>query len=851
MLDSLQAVAGSALRWLTLGRDVVVRGDTGSGRSTVLSLVARSGERARLDIVVVDWHDLASRPLPLSASTRVRRGVEEVVDELVGDLGQHGALLVDDIDLLDDSTLEVLDRVLRRSGARVVATAVEDLVRSGRPALSRLVAARAPAEVRIPPLGYQATARLLTERLGGAPEASAVSSVTAWSAGNPAVAVAMVDAMQFAGAVERRGDGWVTTGDLDAVPLDAVAHLLATGLHPGAQDALELLSVLGPASAEIVRRLVPDADLAQLVARNRVVSYGGDRGDLLAVSPPALARAVRARLTEPRRLELASMMVAEVGGRDLPLPTVRTGLTDMILASTTEQHETYWRWAAELTGLVHERAVVDEARVRAAWEEQPTVALALPYLVTLLRRPSTERARDVFDGSARGTDDAPELVALFDILRTYWLTWWRTEAELHAESAGRPPESGSGLIGEPPLRALVEQARTQRWDDDALLRALAEHAADLEEPFRSETVMHAVSILLEAGRPAAVLRLTEHLDVPAWLPSELPQSIAGVRGMALLLSGRVADAEAYARAELERAYDALDVSGIRVHSVTLAHALTVLGQWTAAWRVVSTSLRLGPPGPLGSAFYRRTLTLATMLASLVENSDVAQMMLAELRHTRALHQPVVDAMHGIAEAYALLGEGRDADADDLMWRNGVRCLAEGRPTLALEYWVLRAEPATAAQVEQMRAVVAEAELPLFAPLVDLHAALLEDDLETLVRATRSARMEMVPGLTPRVLTAIEDLRRAAGLAALSEAEVDDLLGDRLAEALRSVPPVHRSADVLSDREREVAVLAAEGLTNRDIAEQLHLSPRTVENHVHRALRKLGVSSRSRLADVAF
>lgn len=851
MLDSLQAVAGSAVRWLVLGRDVVVRGDTGSGRSTVLSVVARSGEQARLDTVVVDWRDLASRPLPLATSTRARRGVDEVVDDMVGDLGQRGALLVDDIDLLDDGTLEVLDRVLRRSGARFVATAVGDLVRSGRPALARLVSARAPAEVRIPPLGYQATARLITERLGAAPDASTVSSVTAWSAGNPAVGVAMVDAMKFAGALERRGGLWATTGDLDRVPLDAVAHLLASGLHAGAQDALELLSVLGPASAEVVRRIVPETDLAELVARNRVVSYGGDRGDLLAVSPPALARAVRARLTEPRRLEIASLMVAEVGGRDLPLPTVRTGLTDMILASTTEQYESYWRWAAELTGLVHERAVVDEARARATWEEQPTVPLALPYLVTLLRRPSTERARDVFEGSVRGPGDGPEVVAVFDVLRTYWLTWWRAQAELHAESAGPPRDRAPSLIGEPPLRALVERARTERWDDDALLVALTEHTAELAQPFRAQATMHAASILLEAGRPAALLRLTEELDAPAWVPSELTQSVAGVRGMALLLLGRVADAEAYARAELERAYDALDVSGIRVHSVTLAHALTVLGQWTAAWRVVSTALRLGPPGPLGSAFYRRTLTLATMLASLVENSDVAQMMLAELRQTRALHHPVVDAMHGVAEAYVLISEGQDADADALMWRTGARCLADGRPTLALEYWALRAEPATAAQVEQMRALAADVELPLFAPLVDLHAALLGRDLDELVQATRAARMEMVPGLAPRVVAALDELRRSAGLAALTHAEVDDLLGDRLGEALRSAPPVHRSIEVLSDRERQVAVLAAEGLTNREIAERLHLSPRTVENHVHRALRKLGVTSRSRLVDATF
>lgn len=50
-------------------------------------------------------------------------------------------------------------------------------------------------------------------------------------------------------------------------------------------------------------------------------------------------------------------------------------------------------------------------------------------------------------------------------------------------------------------------------------------------------------------------------------------------------------------------------------------------------------------------------------------------------------------------------------------------------------------------------------------------------------------------------------------------------------------------ELLSPREEEVATLAGTGLTNREIAGTLHLSPRTVEQHVARALRKLGLQSR--------
>ena len=52
---------------------------------------------------------------------------------------------------------------------------------------------------------------------------------------------------------------------------------------------------------------------------------------------------------------------------------------------------------------------------------------------------------------------------------------------------------------------------------------------------------------------------------------------------------------------------------------------------------------------------------------------------------------------------------------------------------------------------------------------------------------------------------------------------------------------------LTPREREVAVLIAEGRTNREIAEALVLSERTVDSHVRNVMGKLDVSSRARIA----
>jgi DNA-binding NarL/FixJ family response regulator len=52
---------------------------------------------------------------------------------------------------------------------------------------------------------------------------------------------------------------------------------------------------------------------------------------------------------------------------------------------------------------------------------------------------------------------------------------------------------------------------------------------------------------------------------------------------------------------------------------------------------------------------------------------------------------------------------------------------------------------------------------------------------------------------------------------------------------------------LTPREREVAALVAEGLTNAEIARRLVLSPGTIANHIEHSLRALGVRGRVGLA----
>ncbi len=71
-----------------------------------------------------------------------------------------------------------------------------------------------------------------------------------------------------------------------------------------------------------------------------------------------------------------------------------------------------------------------------------------------------------------------------------------------------------------------------------------------------------------------------------------------------------------------------------------------------------------------------------------------------------------------------------------------------------------------------------------------------------------------------------------------------------ASGRRALRLLMMKTEALSPREREIVSLVAQGLTNREIAGQLYLAPKTVENHIGRILVKLNLRSRTQLAAYA-
>jgi ATP/maltotriose-dependent transcriptional regulator MalT len=124
----------------------------------------------------------------------------------------------------------------------------------------------------------------------------------------------------------------------------------------------------------------------------------------------------------------------------------------------------------------------------------------------------------------------------------------------------------------------------------------------------------------------------------------------------------------------------------------------------------------------------------------------------------------------------------------------------------------------------------EARLDLARALVDYGAALRR------ARKRAKAREPLRRGL---------DLAERCGAAALGQRARDELVtaGARPRRAALT------GVEALTERERQVVDLAAQGMSNKDIAEALFVTLKTVEWHLHHAYRKLGVSSRTELTEI--
>ncbi|WP_406831746.1 LuxR C-terminal-related transcriptional regulator [Pedococcus sp. KACC 23699] len=314
--------------------------------------------------------------------------------------------------------------------------------------------------------------------------------------------------------------------------------------------------------------------------------------------------------------------------------------------------------------------------------------------------------------------------------------------------------------------------------------------------------------------------------------------------------------------------------GVLVHVLSIqANACVTLGEWVRAEEALAEAIRLAreTDQPIWEAGSRN---VAAMLAGLKGHPDVDAGFTADIEsfaRARGLADQL--ACVGLARAFTFAGQGQHGPACDELLRVFDPTSPYHHERESLHGLMLLAETAVqAGRVGEAREVLARMEeLAERTPSPLLHAHLLyvrpvlgpdETAEELFVHALEQdlsrwpwvqGRLHLAYGVWlrrhRRIVDSRQPMREALSLltelgathwAARAQNELR-ASGERLPEL------APQPADVLSAQELQIARLAARGLTNKEIAEHLFCSARTVSSHLYHAFPKLGITSRSQLA----
>jgi DNA-binding CsgD family transcriptional regulator len=347
----------------------------------------------------------------------------------------------------------------------------------------------------------------------------------------------------------------------------------------------------------------------------------------------------------------------------------------------------------------------------------------------------------------------------------------------------------------------------------------------------SPVVLAAAAPLAAAGRLRDAEALLGGLEAGAAATSAEALAVAagGARAFVLLASGRIPEARAAAARALARDAPA----GHAFAHAALARARLRTGDLELAAEELAAAQARGP-------------------SSRAERAVLAEAA-AELALARGDPRAAADAA---AEAGGLLDGSRLDHPAIARWRSlAVRALAELRRTgeaLRMADADLARARSCGAPVAVARALAALAAAGPPGPRADrlAEAAQLlrggQADGERMLILGEHGEALRCAGRRAEARAVLHEalaLAEASGAEALAECARDALVAAR-ARVEGAVPP--RSA-ALTRSERKVAELAAAGLTNRAIAEQLWVTVKTVELHLTGTYRKLGLHSRRELA----
>ncbi len=773
-----------------------------------------------------------------------------VIESLVAAPDERVVIVgVDDVHLLDDVSIFVLHQILQRRAARLVLT-----VRAGEPVPEPVQELWDVGDfdwLNLHSLSADDTASLLEAVLGATLDADAVGRLHRLTLGNPLYLRHIVEQEVGHGRLVEHHGCWRWTGE-PVVPQSLVELIDArVGALPAeVGTVVDALAVGEPIALSALRRIADPGAVEEADERGLISVERRGKAIEVRVAHPLYGEVRRSRAAPTRLRRLRGLVAGELAaGDDRDDVQVLVRRAALSLDSDLEPDGALLASAAHAAVRLADLSLAD--RMAAAAIEAGAVpeaqfirAHALSWLGDGSGAEEVLNAVDV-------TDLSDDEFARFTYYRASNMLWALAEPERAEAIVDRAAQ----LTTESARRCVaafrtVYSFATDR-PEEALAAARDVVPEELPAVIGAETAWVLANIYGDAGRTEdalaageAGLAIVRSSDAP-----HLGFNIIDGQVGALLMAGRVGDAVDLAergRVQADELPGAAHLLGTAIagRAALGAGRLDVardsLGRSSAALSATGYALGWG---------YRYCLPHAAALAMSGEHAEAADVLASLDRRRRPFRS--LDDETSLVRAWVAAGQGAVGEAVTILRDAARAASASGR--FAVEVACLQ----TAAQFGDHTCAARLAELPglVEGPRADVaarFAAALRDGDGEALGAVSEAFEELGDQLA-----ALDAAAHAAAVFWREDRRGSSMTWTARAQDLAArcghirTPALARMSSPLplTDREREIVALLGLDLSNRDIAERLVLSVRTVEGHIYKAMMKTGTASREELGDL--
>ncbi|MFC0449791.1 helix-turn-helix transcriptional regulator [Rhodococcus jostii] len=839
------------------GCGVVLTGDPGVGKTTLARFAT---EALPGDVKWVAGTESA-RSIPLgvfahlvgASTSRDPVAFLSAARQALLDNGHSRDLVVgvDDAHLLDQLSATFLHQLALDRAVHIVAT-----VRNGEAvpdAITSLWKDGHLLRLELAPFSRDQSIELIESVLDGPLEGLSADMIWEASGGNALFVRHLVEGALEAGTLRRSGGVWQLRGR--AAITSELASLLEHRIDQIPIDvlqALQLLTFCEPLDLDVLGQLAGEDSVEEAERRGLVrIVEDGHRLDV-RYTHPLFGEVIRRRVGRAAGRRLRGQLVEALSSRAVVGPANRIRLAELALDSDRSVNSELLVTAAEdAIGLAN--VPLGERLARAAFDETHGFEAADLLARALLWQGHATEAESLLLSFAPDSLDQVQLVR-WGTSRIANLFWASGESEKADEVLAVLRER----VTHPSLVPIIEGigsvcAVFENRPEEAAAAATAILAADRVLPWAVEWAFFGGGLSLALmGRGGRVPELAARSAAVADQIDGLLRFPAGHGEiLALTLTGRFDAAQRRADEYLSLAssgrYVAWGLANILVGTVELAR-----GRFTdAAQRLEQAiaALDVGDTADAISWSFPAYIALGQAYAALGRVHE-AEHIITQAQARNGRHVAVFGPQLELSKAWLAAARGETSRAVDLARSAANSACTAGQfgvEAVALHLATRFGDTSAASRLAELTTVC---DGDLVAVAARQAAAVEEGDGCGV--ASAAAEFERIGALPDAAdgyawaaiaFTRAGDRRRSIECAAAAEAlsaRCDHMSSPALVEAAHPLP--------LTSREREVGSMVAAGLSNRQIADRLVVSVRTVEGHVYRACMKLDVADRNGLAE---